>query len=101
MDQPRRLDLAGAWTRAVAGTTVDTVPVPGSYPPVGECALERAFTVPWDARDDERIFLVTEGVLAEAEFSIDGAAVGAAGPWCGYRFELPRGLLRGTAHRIA
>ena len=43
---------------------------------------------------DERLFLVTEGVLSSAEFTVNGQMLGKAGPWCTYRFELPGGPLR-------
>ncbi len=89
-----RFSLAGSWQRSVAGVPIDRVAVPGSYPPMGQCTLQFTFTRPWPAAEDQRVFLVTEGVLAAADFTINGQPVGAAGPWARYRFELPRGLLR-------
>lgn len=87
--------LHGRWLRSVGGRAIDTVPVPGSYLPVGECMLEYTFDCPWDADADAgRYFLCTEGVLSRAEFSVNGQPVGTAGPWVPYRFELPKGALR-------
>ena len=88
------LSLSGPWKRIIDGVHIDEVEVPGSYRPVGECVLEREFSCNWKLENDERVFLVTEGVLASAEFSVNGQMLGKAGPWCTYRFELPEGLLR-------
>ena len=87
------IDLAGRWVRSVGGRDIDFVDVPGSYAPLGECTLERAFDCPWGGGAEGRAFLVTEGVLATVTFSVNGQEVGSAGPWATYRFELPAGLL--------
>ncbi len=89
-----RIDLAGQWVRSVGGRDIDFVDVPGSFAPLGECALEREFDCPWAGEAGGRAFLVTEGVLATASFSVNGQEVGTAGPWATYHFELPAGLLR-------
>ena len=90
-----RLSLHGQWRRTIAGALADFVAVPGSYRPVGECDLERAFTLPPDWRDRPgRYFLCTDGVLTTARFTVNGEAIGEAGPWTSYRFELSPGLLR-------
>ena len=89
-----RIELAGQWTRSVGGRDIDFVDVPGSYAPLGECVLEREFECGWRARAGQRVFLVTEGVLATAAFSLNGQEIGTAGPWATYRFELPPGLLK-------
>jgi hypothetical protein len=88
-----RIDLAGQWVRSVGGRDIDFVDVPGSYAPLGECVLEREFECAWSGAGG-RAFLVTEGVLATASFSINGREVGTAGPWATYRFELPARLLK-------
>lgn len=88
------IDLAGAWTRRIGDAIIDLVEVPGSYPPVGECVLERIFDCPWSPTAGERLFLVCEGVLAQAEFTLNGRALGTAGAWATYRFELPAGVLQ-------
>ena len=88
-----RIDLGGQWRRAIDGRLIDFVPVPGSYAPVGQCVLEREFDCPWTAGGAERMFLVTEGVLASAAFELNGRPIGLAGPWATYRLELPPGLL--------
>ena len=88
-----RQTLHGYWQRTIAGRGIDYVPVPGSYRPVGECVLEFAFD--WtEGAAAERVFLVTEGVMANAEFTLNGQVLGTAGPWTPYRFEIPSGLLR-------
>jgi len=88
-----RTSLAGHWKRTIAGRGIDYVPVPGCYRPVGECTLE--FRFPWTGQGDAlRAFLVTEGVMANAEFTLNGAPLGIAGPWATYRFEIPEGLLQ-------
>ena len=90
-----KLQLGGWWKRSVGGRCIDFVAVPGSYEPLGECTLEREFR--WTAADDNaprRNFLCTEGVLAEAEFTLNGEPVGRAGPWVPYRFEIPPGTLK-------
>ncbi len=89
-----RLPLSGMWKRTIRDRQIDFVPVPGSFRPVGECMLEFAFDCAW-ADDTARVFLVTEGVMANAEFTLNGLVLGTAGPWATYRFELPAGLLRG------
>lgn len=89
----RRMSLSGMWKRSVDGQVIDQVAVPGCYRPMGECDLSFEFDRPWGVEDDERLFLVTEGVLASAEFAINGQVVGKAGPWARYRFELPAELL--------
>ena len=88
------IDLSGSWKRLLDGEQIDSVSVPGSYRPVAECLLEHEFTSSWNVAEKERIFLVTEGVLSTAEFSLNDKAIGKAGPWCTYRFELPPGLLQ-------
>jgi len=88
-----RLDLGGTWKRLIGGQAVDFVPVPGSYAPVGECVLETAFECGWPAQGG-RCFLCTEGVLASAEFTLNGRKIGRAGPFVPYAFELPQGLLQ-------
>ena len=88
-----RLDLGGTWKRSIAGKVVDFVPVPGSYPPVGECVLETAFDCDWPP-DGSRLFLCTEGVLASAEFTLNGHKLGRAGPFVPYRFEIPAAALQ-------
>ncbi len=89
------LDLAGPWRRSIADKTIDTVPVPGCYPPVGECDLARDFTLPDGfLQPGARYFLVTEGVLAAADFTLNNRPVGHAGPFVPYRFEVPADLLR-------
>ena len=90
-----QLQLGGWWQRSVADRYLDFVAVPGSYEPLGECRLEREFR--WTPAEDgalRRHFLCTEGVLAEAEFTLNGAPVGRAGPWVPYRFEIPPGTLK-------
>ena len=91
----QELQLGGWWKRSVGTRCIDFVAVPGSYEPLGECTLEREFH--WTPAADEargRHFLCTEGVLAEAEFTLNGEPVGHAGPWVPYRFEIPPGLLK-------
>jgi hypothetical protein len=91
----QRIDLGGQWKRSVSGRAIDFVDVPGSYPPMGQCVLERSFDCPWPAADAQsRYFLCTDGVLAAARFTVNGQFVGAAGPWAPYRLEIPAGLLR-------
>jgi hypothetical protein len=90
-----RLELEGRWKRYVGGEFVDSVQVPGSYEPLGECRLEREFPFdPTRAEPGSRYFLVSEGVLASASFNLNGHELGRAGPWVTYRFELPAGSLR-------
>lgn len=92
--EPWRIDLAGQWKRSVGGRDIDFVTVPGSYAPLGQCALECEFDCPWEPSSQHRLFLVTEGVLASAAFFLNGEDIGVAGPWATYRFELPTGLLK-------
>jgi hypothetical protein len=96
---PAVVPLHGDWRRSVGGRALDFVPVPGTFPPCGECQLDFELELPegWDA--GARCFLVTEGVLSEADFAINGRALGTAGPWVTTRFELPRGTLT-KANRI-
>ena len=89
-----RIDLAGQWKRSVGGRDIGFVDVPGSYAPLGECVLERQFDCAWRGKAGQRLFLVTEGVLATAAFSLNGRELGTAGPWATYRFEIPAGLLK-------
>jgi hypothetical protein len=95
-----RLSLAGRWTRRIGGRAIDLVTVPGSYELVGECTVERAFGRFGAPEDRGRYFLCTEGVLAAAEFTLNGRLLGGAGPYVPYRFEIPAGLL-GESNRIA
>ena len=91
----QELQLGGWWQRSVGTRRIGFVPVPGSYEPLGECTLEREFR--WNPAEDEaleRHFLCTEGVLAEAEFTLNGKPVGRAGPWVPYHFESPPGILQ-------
>jgi beta-glucuronidase len=90
---PSVIPLHGRWSRAVGGRVIDSVAVPGTYPPVGACTLARE--VDLGAVDPgSRYFLRTEGVLAWARFAIDGAELGTAGPWSRHRFEIPRERVR-------
>jgi len=91
-----RIDLHGTWIRSVGGRDIDTVPVPSAYPPLGECVLRREFHIPLKSGPTDRHFLCTEGVLASAEFSINGHVLGKAGPWAPYRFEIPPTVLKET-----
>ena len=96
------LQLGGWWKRSVGTRCIDFVAVPGSYEPLGECTLEREFR--WTPAEDEaggRHFLCTEGVLAEAEFTLNGKPVGRAGPWVPYRFEIPPGILKESNRLLA
>ncbi len=87
--------LHGDWLRTVASRAIDFVHVPGSYRPMGECTLEFTFNHPWmDDLGTDRIFLVTEGVMANAEFWLNDELLGCAGPFARYRFEVPIALLR-------
>ncbi|HEX2949399.1 MAG TPA: hypothetical protein VHV83_07495 [Armatimonadota bacterium] len=88
-----RYTLSGNWARTINGRLVDYVHVPGSYRPVGECVLHFNFPLPWETLGNDRLFLVTEGVMANAEISCNGQVLGTAGPWTTYRFEVPTGLL--------
>jgi hypothetical protein len=88
-----RIELGGWWRRSVGDRQTGFVMVPGSYPPVGECVLERQVQVPWPAEPGRRHFLVTEGVLASARFVLNGCNLGTAGPWTTYRFEIAPALL--------
>ena len=91
----QELQLGGWWQRSVGTQCIGFVPVPGSYEPLGECTLEREFH--WTPVADEagwRHFLCTDGVLAEAEFTLNGQLVGRAGPWVPYRFEISPGTLK-------
>ena len=85
--------LHGAWTRLVGDTVIDTVTVPGTFPPLGACTLSYDFA--WGAAPPgRRYFLRTEGVLAWATFHLNGCELGTAGPWSRYRFEIPAAVLR-------
>ena len=89
------LQLGGWWKRSVGSECIDFVAVPGSYEPLGECTLEREFRwSPASDNDPRRHFLCTEGVLAEAAFTLNGEPLGRAGPWVPYRFEIPPGTLK-------
>lgn len=89
----QRASLSGNWERRIDGTLVDTVPVPGHYPPVGQCALETQIRG-LNPTPGSRLFLCTEGVLAKAVFRFNGEVLGTAGPWSAYRFEIPPNLVR-------
>jgi hypothetical protein len=92
-----RISLAGAWRRSIEGAALDLVHVPGGYPAVGECVLERSLDLDWHAaKEGSRFFLVTEGVLSSADFSFNGEPLGTAGPFATYRFEIPPGLIHQT-----
>jgi hypothetical protein len=95
-----RLDLNGVWTRSVGGQDIGFVEIPGAFPPCGGATLARVFDCPWDAPGDDRLFLVTEGVLASAVFVLNGHELGQAGPWATYRFELPAGLLKAQGNML-
>jgi len=89
-----QFDLSGEWQRSIGGKTLDCVRVPGCYPPVGECTLATEIGLPEGfVQPGARCFLVTEGVLATAEFAVNGRPVGQAGPFVPYRFELPADLM--------
>ncbi|MCC7204338.1 MAG: hypothetical protein IT441_04615, partial [Phycisphaeraceae bacterium] len=88
-----RFVLAGDWRRFIGDRQVDFVRVPGSHRPIGDCRLEHTFARPWPVDKSRRVFLVTEGVLATAEFSLNGQSIGRAGPWARYRFEIAPELL--------
>lgn len=90
----QRVDLGGWWQRLIGGQLIDYVHVPGSYPPAGQCTLMRQFRLDRMPSDGCRSFLVTEGVLANATFSLNGRQLGVAGPWTTYRMEIPPDLLR-------
>lgn len=97
-----RFDLHGDWQRSIAAQVIDYVPVPGSFRPLGECTLDYTFDHPWpgDAGTD-RFFLITEGVMAQAEFSLNGEPLGHAGPFATYRFVVPAALLRAQGNVLS
>ncbi len=90
-----RLELAGQWKRLIDGRQIDNVPVPLSYAPLGQCTLERDFSLPWPVESGWRYFFVTEGVLSTAKFVLNGHELGQAGPWTTHRFEIDPSLLGG------
>ncbi len=90
----QRIDLAGDWKRSVSGQAIDFVSVPGSFPPMGQCSLEREFDCPWPHAEGDRYFLCTDGVLASASFFLNGQPIGKASAWTPYRLEIPAGGLR-------
>jgi hypothetical protein len=90
----QQFNLGGTWVQSIGGREIDYVNIPGAFPPIGACTLARTFDLPWEASAKQRIFLVTEGVLARAAFVLNGQPIGEAGPWATYRFELPAGLLK-------
>ena len=90
-----KIDLSGTWKRHIGGRQIDFVTVPGSFAPIGECMFEREFACASSLRDGERLFLVTEGVLATSTFTLNGHKLGhqpVPGP--PIAFELPAGLLK-------
>lgn len=87
------IPLHGDWRRTVGGRFVDWQRVPGAFQPVGECTLATTVALPAGWGDGWRCFLVTEGVLSQARFRINGRAIGSAGPWITTRLELPPGIL--------
>ena len=62
--------LHGRWRRSIGGRPIDTVPMPGGYEACGACELATTFALPagWS---DGRCFLVSEGVLSQAAFSLE------------------------------
>jgi len=85
---PRRWSLAGSWQRSIAGAPIDEVMVPGSYPPLGACALMRAIAI--GAIDPgRRYFLCSDGVLARARLRCNHQELGIAEAWSSSRFEIP------------
>lgn len=97
-----RFYLHGDWQRSIASRVIDFIRVPGSYRPLGECTLEFTFDHPWpDDMGTDRLILVIEGVMAHADFSLNGESLGSAGPFARYRFAVPTALLRAQGNLIA
>ena len=97
-----RFPLHGDWQRSMAGRVIDFVPVPGSFRPVGECVLASTFDHPWPGElGSDRLFLVTEGVMAQAKFEMNGSALGSAGPFATYRFAIPAEQLRAQGNVLS
>jgi len=94
-----RISLAGMWNRSIAGTIIDTVAVPSSIRPTGEYVLSRQFN--WLPKNGMRVFLVTEGIMGLADFSLNDKPLGTAGPFVPYEFEVASDLLRRGLNEIA
>jgi hypothetical protein len=81
-----RMSLNGYWDWRLTGGPARKMPVPSSYPCVGEAFFETVFDCP--AGPDERAFLCFEGVAYTARVALNGEPLGDMLPYAPYRFEI-------------
>ena len=81
-----RVDLNGTWERLVQQAHYDFISVPSSNRPIGQSELKREFTLPKLA-PGTRAFVHFEAINYYGRVSVNGAALGAMGPYTPYEFE--------------
>ena len=94
--QPRsRVDLNGTWERLVQEAHYDFISVPSSNRPIGQCLLKREFALP-KLPPGMRAYVHFEAIAYYGRVAINGAVLGAMGPYTPYEFEITQRAKEGT-----
>ena len=87
--QRSRVDLSGTWERHVNGKLFDVIQVPSSQRPLGFYHLKREFLLP-ALSGSERAILHFEAITFHGRVFVNGAELGAMGPYIPYEFEFTK-----------
>lgn len=91
----RRIDLAGAWDRYLAGALYDRIPIPSSQRPLGFYTLQREFVLP-RLSSRQRAILHFDAITYYGEVSVNGKPLGTMGPYLPYEFDFTREAREGS-----
>ena len=95
-DQPRaHVDLNGTWERLVQAAHYDITSVPSSNRPIGQSLLRREFMLP-RLTSGMRAFVHFEAITYFGRVAVNGAVLGAMGPYTPYEFEFTPHAKDGT-----
>lgn len=90
-----RVDLNGTWERLVQAAPYDFISVPSANRPVGQSLLQREFALP-RLTPQTRAFLHFEAIAYYGRVAVNGAVLGAMGPYVPYEFEITPHAKEGT-----
>jgi hypothetical protein len=90
-----RIDLNGQWERRIDGELYDVVQVPSSLRPSGCYRLKRQFLLP-ELSEHERAILHFDAITYFGRAFVNGAELGAMGPYVPFEFDFTRQARKGS-----
>jgi len=90
-----RVDLNGQWERRIDGDLYDVVQVPSSLRPSGYYHLKREFLLP-ELSAHRRAILHFDAITYFGRVFVNGAELGAMGPYVPYEFDFTRQAKKGS-----